>query len=361
MTHENFREMLPLYIIGALDGDELYNFERYVAENRVRCSPEIAQYQTVADDLALAAEPAQPSLAVYERIAAAIEDVKRPAAVVAPVPVPSPVRPSVTPRPEKKGFDLGMLISQFIPWAATAVLAVLLFGAHGQIQEITSKLQSMTNSYNDLLGKDNDQQGSITDISARLDAQIKQARESREKIDQLLTKNGDQQRDLDTLRSANKELTEEKDSLLRAADQMREQLEKQTLQTAALQKRFDDQTASLDVMMDPTTRIAPLADPKAQTKAVARVYWQGARKTGFMVVSNLIPVAQNQGKCLELWAICGNDPPVPAGIGWTDDSGHGMLQVKLAKDMACIDKFAVTIERDGGAPTPEGSIILLGQ
>jgi anti-sigma-K factor RskA len=80
-----------------------------------------------------------------------------------------------------------------------------------------------------------------------------------------------------------------------------------------------------------------------------------------MVVSSLTPVVEGQGKCLEIWAICGSEPPVPAGIGWTDESGSGNLRVKLAKDIACIDKFAVTVENTGGVSTPEGSIILIGQ
>jgi anti-sigma-K factor RskA len=113
--------------------------------------------------------------------------------------------------------------------------------------------------------------------------------------------------------------------------------------------------------MDPAIRVAPLADPKAETKAVAKVYWHDARKTGLMVFSNLAPVQQDRGKCLELWAICGNQPPVAAGIGWTDASGHGVLEVKLAKDIACIDKFAVTVERAGGVPAPEGAVVLIGQ
>src|ERR1700723_980274 len=69
MTHETFREMLPLYVIGALDGDELYHFERYVAENRDLCRNEVAEYQAIADQLALA--PPSP----------------------APVPTPAPVAP----------------------------------------------------------------------------------------------------------------------------------------------------------------------------------------------------------------------------------------------------------------------------
>lgn len=363
MTHETFREMLPLYVIGALDGDELYKFERHIAENRELCSAEITEYQAVADQIALAAEPAQPPPVVYERIAAAIEEVKRPVVAAKPRPAaaPAPVRPSVAKRPEREGSNPVALIFRFIPWAAAAVLAIFLFSAYGQIREITHQLQSMTSSYNDLVGKNNDQQGSLADVTTRLGAQIKETKEFKDEMDRLLAKTGEQQRDLESLRTANKKLTDEKDALVRAADQMREQLERQTLQSAALQKKITEQADSFDLVMDPATRVAPLVDPKAQTKAVAKVYWQGAKKTGFMVVSNLVPVAPDQGKCLELWAICGTEPPVAAGIGWTDDSGHGMMQVKLAKDMTCIDKFAVTVERAGGAPAPEGSIILIGQ
>jgi anti-sigma-K factor RskA len=114
-------------------------------------------------------------------------------------------------------------------------------------------------------------------------------------------------------------------------------------------------------LTDPAIRIAPLTDPKGETKATAKVYWQSEKKTGLMVVSSLTPVVEGQGKCLEIWAICGSEPPVPAGIGWTDESGSGNLRVKLAKDIACIDKFAVTVENTGGVSTPEGSIILIGQ
>jgi hypothetical protein len=125
-------------------------------------------------------------------------------------------------------------------------------------------------------------------------------------LEQLRTKNIEQQHDLDALRAANKQLSDEKDGLLRAADRMREQLEQQNLQTAALQKKMDEETSSLDLFMDPATRVTPLVDPKGESKAVAKVYWNGNRKTGFMVVSNCSPVQQSQGKCLELWAICGS-------------------------------------------------------
>jgi anti-sigma-K factor RskA len=354
MTHEAFREMLPLYVIGALDGDELHNFERYIAENRERCIAELAEYQAVADQIALAAPSAAPSPNVLDRIAAKIDEGKRPQpASAAAIPVVVPAA-----RAKQPSFSVGALIVRIVPWAAAAVLALVLMNLNTQLQMATRQRQETTDAYNDLLAKDKQQQGGLADLGGRLEAQRK---ELSDKIDQLHTKNLEQQHDLDALRAANRQLADERDGLLKASDRMREQVEQQNLQTAALQKKMDEQTSSLDLFMDPSTRVTPLVDPKGESKAVAKVYWNGRRKTGCMVVSNCTPVQQSQGKCLELWAICGNEPPVAAGIGWTDDSGHAAFPVKLAKDMACVDKFVVTVERSGGVPAPEGAPILAPQ
>jgi anti-sigma-K factor RskA len=353
MTHETFREMLPLYVVGALDGDELHNFERYVAENRERCVRELTEYQAVADQIALAAPVAKPSPGLYDRIAATVDTGKHHAPAPAAVAVAAPAR-----RTAPAGSRLGWLIVRLIPWAAAAVLAAVVVNLSGELRDVTHQLQATTDSYNNLLGKSQEQQGSLAELSSRLQAQNK---ESAGRLEQLRSQNLEQQHDLDALRAANKTLSEEKDGLLRAADRMREKLDQQNGQTAALQKKMDEETSSLDLFMDPATRVTPLVDPKGETKAMARVYWNGNRKTGFMVVSNCTPVQQSQGKCLELWASCGTEPPVAAGIGWTDDSGHAVFPVKLAKDMACIDKFAVTVERAGGVPVPEGVHVLVGQ
>jgi anti-sigma-K factor RskA len=341
MTHETFREMLPLYVIGALDGDELYNFERYVAENRDHCNAEIAEYQAISDQIALAAPSAQPPPDLYERIAAAIEGRGRSVEASARTPsAPVPAPAAVAERPERENPGIGALVFRFIPWAATAVFAVMLISANSQIRTRERLLQLMMSSH--------------SEQQSNLAAQTNE-------LKQLRAGNEERQRELETLRTANREVADERDSLRRAAEEMRQQIERQTLQTAGLQKKVDEQAVTLDLVMDPAIRVAPLADPKGETKATAKVYWHDARKTGLMVFSNLVPVPQDQGKCLELWAICGNQPPVAAGIGWTDDSGHGVLEVKLAKDIACIDKFAVTVERGGGAPAPEGLVVLIGQ
>jgi len=307
----------------------------------------------VADQIALAAPVAKPSPNLYDRIAAAVDAGKRQGPAPAAVPAAAPAR-----RPAPARYPLGALIVRLVPWAAAAVLAVVVINLSAELRNVTHQLQATTDSYNNLLGKSKEQQGSLADLSSRLEAQNK---DFGDKLEQLRSQDIQQQHDLDALRAANKQLSDEKDGLLRAANRMREKLDQQNVQTVALQKKMDEETSSLDLFLDPATRVTPLVDPKGESKAIAKVYWNGNRKAGFMVVSNCTPVQQSQGKCLELWAICGSEPPVAAGIGWTDDSGHAVLPVRLAKDMACIDKFAVTVERAGGVPVPEGVHVLVGK
>jgi anti-sigma-K factor RskA len=132
------------------------------------------------------------------------------------------------------------------------------------------------------------------------------------------------------------------------------------LQVAALEKQVGQQSASLDLVMDPAVRVSQMTDPSGATKGAAKVYWHDTKKTGLVVVSNLQAVIKGQGKDLELWAFCGDKPPVPAGLFWTDATGHGVAEIKLVKELACVSKFAVTIEPAGGVQVATGPVVLLG-
>ena len=110
MTYDQFRELVPLYVLGALDGTELAEFERHVAGSRSRCEPELAEWQACADQIALAAPAVEPSPAVLARVMDAVEDRR------------APVRPQV------RVFDWRDLFAGWIPWSATAVLFVVVAG-----------------------------------------------------------------------------------------------------------------------------------------------------------------------------------------------------------------------------------------
>jgi anti-sigma-K factor RskA len=339
MTHETFRELLPLYVIGALDAEELREFERYIAANRARCEPEIAASQAVADQIALAAPPHQPSPAVYVRILAAIEE------------KPAPVHPTIAPEPLR--FDVRALILRWIPWAATAALCVLVLVMTDQMRTVTGQLEMAVFRQNQAVSEKMDLQKEVSGLN-------EQIRQFQSQVEQLSARNDAQQRSIETLHAANDRLTTEKAELQQATDQLRRQLDQQTVQVASLEKKIAEQSASLEFLMDPAIRVAQMKHPKLETKALAKVYWHDDKKTGLVVASNLEPVLQGGDKCLELWVICGNEAPVPAGIGWTDAAGHGVLQIRPGKELACADKFAVTIEPAGGLPVPTGPMILLG-
>ena len=352
MTHERFRELLPLYVIGALDGDELREFERYAAENRPACELETTGFQAVADNIALSAPPAMPSRAVFHRVMAGIEETDRGA---------TRVRAAERREPERHGFSA--LAIRWVPWMSAVVLAVLVVMLNSQLQKASNQLGAATTRNTELASQDTDQQSRLTALNgqiAELIAQVAaQSREFKEQSDQLRNQNNQQKQDIEALQNVNNHLAAEKQELQRITDDLRQKLDRDDAQVAALEKKLTEQNALLQLVTDPAIRVAPLADPKGQSKAIAKVYWHDVKKTGLLVVSNLAPVVQGKDKCLQLWISCGNDKPVPAGIGWTDAAGHGVLQIKSENPIICADKFAVTLERAGGVPVAEGPMILI--
>jgi hypothetical protein len=266
-----------------------------------------------------------------------------------PARAPVPVR--------REPFDWSALFFGWIPWTATAVAATVLVVTTGQLRQMTQHYheQLAENArQRDALAQQNTR---ISEMSSNLAAQ---ARQFKDETDQLRVTNASLQQDVDALKTANAKLGEEKADLIRAATELRQQLSKQNQLVASLQQNVDEQSKMLGWVMDPAIRVAQLADPQQQTAAKAKVYWHDVKKAGLLVASSLQPVLKGQDKCFELWAICGKEPPVPAGLFWTDSTGHGVLEIKLAKAMACVDKFAVTVEPSGGVPAPSGPMILLG-
>lgn len=362
MTHETFRELAPLYVIGALDGVERAEFERYLAANRPLCQAELAEYQAVADQLALAAPSAQPSPEVFRRVMAAVEGPAKPASARAPD----------TRREPRKGFGFESLLLGWVPWTATAAMCVLLVIMTGQMRTMTQRFLEQQSENEKSQTVLTGQIAKITQLSSNLE---EQAGDFKAQAEQLHAENEALQRDAETLKATNGKLAADKIELLRVTDELRQQVARQDAQVtflqtqvsdhdalvASLQKQLGDQNERLGLLLDPAIRLAQLADPKNTTKATGRVYWQDAAKQGLIVVSNLQPTLEGEGKDLELWALCGTQPPVPAGLFWTDATGHGVMEIKLSSESACADKFAVTIEPEGGVQAPTGPVVLSSQ
>ena len=88
--------------------------------------------------------------------------------------------------------------------------------------------------------------------------------------------------------------------------------------------------------------------------SMATVYWDTVSKDVYLMVKNLPqPTA---GKQYQLWAIVDNQP-VDAGML---DMEKGQVMVKM-KNIPRAQLFAITLEQQGGSPTPKGPMYVLGK
>lgn len=104
--------------------------------------------------------------------------------------------------------------------------------------------------------------------------------------------------------------------------------------------------------------LAPSGD--APPKALALVAWDNNRQTGRIKIVNLPAAAR--GKDYQLWAVDGeHDDPISAGVLRTD--AHEVVQIEFKPQEAAhkVKAFAISLEREGGAPKKEGPILLVGK
>ncbi len=107
-------------------------------------------------------------------------------------------------------------------------------------------------------------------------------------------------------------------------------------------------------------RIATLsAQVETYAKSTAIVLWDAEKQRGIIKLAN-IPRAE-RGKDYQLWVIDPKYPqPVSGGIVPVGDDGIARVSFTPDQQIGTADKFAISIERAGGAPQPGGPIVLLG-
>lgn len=123
------------------------------------------------------------------------------------------------------------------------------------------------------------------------------------------------------------------------------QLQQVVAEKATLETECEATQQQLDFITNPDTRSIELEGLPIAPQSRVIVYWNQSQRTTLLSVRDLPPPPP--GKQYQLWAIAGNNPPTNAGVF---DVNTGVLQVM--ERIAEANAFAVTLEDEGGSPTP---------
>ena len=107
-------------------------------------------------------------------------------------------------------------------------------------------------------------------------------------------------------------------------------------------------------------KIATLAAQNEDyAKGTAVVVWDAEKQRGVIKLTNIPPAAA--GKDYQLWLIDPRYPqPVSGGIVRVGDDGVARVAFTPEQTVRSADKFAISIEREGGVTAVAGPIVLLG-
>jgi hypothetical protein len=301
MRHEEYKQLLALEAVGALDDDERGTLLGHLPSCD-ECREELRELTDAAASLLYTVAPVQPSPGLRAGILARVRAVSPSELFVDPSEVASPSK-TVDPS-EALGLaatssgsrDLRTLLRDLSLWQLLAWRPALGFGAAAAAVAVlilgftTLALWSRTQT-----------------LSAEVSSLYNQ------------------------LRAAQGEIAGQREQLASARD-------------------VDDLLAS------PAVRVAELSGKKPAPQAHAMLAYDGKTGRAVVMATGLPPCPE--GHAYQLWLIADNKP-LPGGTFKADAEGRARMNDRLPPGVSA-PTFAVTLEREGGVPAPEGDIFLLG-
>ncbi len=301
MRHEDYKQLLALEAVSALDMEERARLEEHLP-SCAECREELREMSDAAALLLYTVAPVQPSPALRAGILARVRAVDPSEVFVDPSEVvasskavdPSEVNgrvPAPAASRDLRAFLRDLSLWQLLAWrpalgfgAAAFALAVVLLG-----------LTSLT-----LWNRSQALSAEVASLSNRL-------------------------------REAQGEINGQREQLARARD-------------------VDE------LLSSPAVRVAELSGKTPAPQAHATLAYDRSTGRAVVVATGLPPCPE--GHAYQLWLIADNKP-LPGGTFKTDAQGRARMSDRLPPNHTA-PTFAVTLEREGGVPAPQGDIFLLG-
>ncbi|MSQ48485.1 MAG: hypothetical protein EXR78_08930 [Deltaproteobacteria bacterium] len=393
MTHQEIKELLPLYVVGGLELESATAIERHLAQPCESCVGELREWRGVVDLIPLGVTPEEPSAAIKGKLLDRIRE-DRGAKVVL-------LQPRRW-RPLAVGLSLAAAAVVLLAFAGLRYQAALQTAAdqQSQTEHVTAllareqeKLAHQERERRQLVLQIQEQQRTTADKSQ----QVTQLQTTLTAQQQLLS-----QRDQDLARlrlqltarkpeevppsqtgtsvqavaAYEREIENLKTALAQAREKMSEtestlrevqttlagqlqQAEAGTRELVALREAVARQHGVIEVLTAPGLQVRSLRQARRGLNTKGHVLWNEQRKAWVFYAFGMPPVPE--GKEYQVWFMTEREGPVSAGVFSPDQDGVGqVLAAPPSKLCGEIRAVAVTLEPAGGLPKPSGEMYLRG-
>jgi anti-sigma-K factor RskA len=303
MRHEDYKQLLALEAVGALDADERARLEEHLP-SCAECREELREMTDAAASLVYTVAPSQPSPELRSNILRRIRALDSSEVFVAPSEVA--VNPSEAVDPsearERGGrhrsglLDVRAALGGFSLWQLLTGRPALGFGAAAAIVALV------------LLGATT---LTLWGRNQTLSAEVAQL--------------------YNRLRSTESELVGQREQLASAREVN-------------------------DLLAAPGVRVAELAGKDPAPRARAMLAYDRSTGRAVIMATGLPPCPE--GHAYQLWLIADKNP-LPGGTFKADAEGRAQMTDRLPANVG-LPTFAVTLEREGGVSSPKGSVFLVG-
>ncbi len=295
MVHEDFKEMLAMHALSALDADDQRALDQHLSEC-VECRRELADWEDTAAALALSARPAEPSAEVRDRIMGAVRSEKQRAQQNAPAQGAHARDPRVqqdarAQDPRAQQDARAQQEPRVVPFRRSFRETWASFGQVGAIAAAVLCLVLII------------------------------------WIIVLVQQNRALHRENNTLAGQNQWMEKE----LGSSEQLVRLLSQPGARLATLRGTDEAEYATAYFVYDRSGQALLWTRGLSQTPA---------------------------GKEYQLWFIVGKNPPIPGRTFTVDNAGRGELSDEIPRQAMESAVFAVTLEPAGGVTAPTGAIYL---
>lgn len=412
MTHQELKDLLPLYVAGGLDAESIAEVEYHLSTDCDSCPEELREWREVAGLLPLGATPESPSPRVKERL---VQRIKEESGVTKVVPLrPRRWRATWIALPlaaaaavlfvigEERYRELKTQVvtqtqqieeltaSTTEQATQTERIAALLKQEQEQLASRETEIQRLTASLAEQHSASSGKSQRVIALEAELAEQRRRVTAREQELAGLREQATATQRELAQARrtgkegldyaaaatAAQREVQRLREQLAQAQEsvgaherdvrEVRGQMEQQRALVAASTRELEHlreavarQRGVIEILTSPGVKIEYLRHAMPGLDAEGHVLWN-ERKKAWVFYAFGLPQPE-QGKEYQVWFMTEKEGPVSAGVFMPDQSGVGqVLASPPSKLFGKITAVAVTMEPMGGLPKPSGAMYLRG-